>query len=93
MWKDDVDMQIKLISSNLVLALVVGGNPRLTFALVCIYGDPYHRLDNVIWDTIESFVYDNLDIPMLCMGDLKNIMLPGDKSSPRINVSRMQRFN
>ncbi|PNT68069.1 hypothetical protein BRADI_3g35462v3 [Brachypodium distachyon] len=30
---------------------------------------------------------------MLCIGDLNNIMLSGDKNSPRINVSRMQRFN
>jgi endonuclease/exonuclease/phosphatase family metal-dependent hydrolase len=41
---------------------------------------------------VASFVYDNSSIPMLCMGDMNEILYDMDKNSPNKNRSRMYAF-
>lgn len=62
------------------------------FGLVCIYGDPYHRQTSDIWNMIADFVYDNPSLPMVCIGDMNNILYDMDKSSSNINRSHMCAF-
>lgn len=77
---------------HVILASVVNPVSSVYFALVCIYGDPYHRNTSDIWDRIASFVYDNQGSPILCMGDLNDILYDADKSSPFVNQSRVYAF-
>jgi hypothetical protein len=57
-----------------------------------VYGDPHHRLTNVIWVHILNFVSRNPGTPMLCIRDMKNIMRAYEKLGPgaadynRINI-------
>jgi hypothetical protein len=62
------------------------------FGLVCIYGDPYHRQTNMIWDQVAAFVYDNCNMPMLCIGDMNELLYDMDTDSPYVNRSRMNAF-
>lgn len=77
---------------HVILASVVNIASNVAFALICIYGDPYHRDTSKIWDNITSFVYDNQGSPILCMGDLNDLLYDVDKSSPIVNKYRMHAF-
>jgi hypothetical protein len=57
-----------------------------------MYGDPYHRQTDKIWNEVASFVYDNYRLPLLFLGDMNEILYAVDKNSPNINRSRMYDF-
>jgi endonuclease/exonuclease/phosphatase family metal-dependent hydrolase len=65
---------------------------NVRFGLVCVYGDPYHSKTSAIWEEVAAFVYDNHNLPILCMGDLNDLLYDMDKSSANINRSRMYAF-
>lgn len=85
MWTDEVQVDVHFADFHVILASIVNSASSVSFALVCIYGDPYHRHTSDIWDRIASFVYDNQGNPILCMGDLNDILYDADKSSPFVN--------
>ena len=58
-----------------------------------MYGDPSHSRTIDIWEQVSTFVNDNSGKPVLCMGDLNELMYPHDKSNAiHINQSRMHLF-
>jgi endonuclease/exonuclease/phosphatase family metal-dependent hydrolase len=92
MWNDDLQVTVHSYSFYIIHATVVNSTSILKFGLVCIYGDPYHRQISQTWDEVASFVYDNSSIPMLCMGDMNELLYDMDKNSPNINCSHMYAF-
>jgi hypothetical protein len=46
----------------------------------------------MIWDQVADFVYDNCNMPILCIGDMNEILYDMDKNSPNINRTRMNAF-
>ena len=64
----------------------------MQFGLVCIYGDPYHHNTSKIWDQVASFVYDNATMPIMCIGDMNELLYNMDKNSVNINRARMNAF-
>lgn len=92
LWSDKVQVIIKCSNHYLILALVVRIATNLEFALACVYGDPHHRHTRMIWDQISSFVSDNTGKPVVCLGDLNNIMYDVDTTSSNINHCRMRTF-
>jgi hypothetical protein len=58
-----------------------------------VYGDPHHHLTKTIWDHVSTFVLDNLGKPMVCFGDLNEIMHEVDTNSVNVNKYRMRTFN
>uniref|UniRef100_A0ACD5Z811 Uncharacterized protein n=1 Tax=Avena sativa TaxID=4498 RepID=A0ACD5Z811_AVESA len=92
MWSNDLQVTVHSSSFYIILATVVHGSSNQKFGLVCIYGDPYHRQTSQIWDEIATFVYDNSGLPMLCIGDMNDILYDMDKSSTNKNRSRSLRF-
>jgi hypothetical protein len=93
LWSDDVEVSVHSASLHLILALVTDRSKNQKFGLVCIYGDPYHRLSATIWQQIANFVYVNSNLPMLCIGDMNDILYASDKSSPNINRRRVDAFH
>ena len=92
MWSDDIDISVHATNFYLILATASIRSTKQKFGLVCIYGDPYHRQTRLIWDQITTFVHDNGNLPMLCMGDMNDLLYDMDKSSPVSNRSRMNAF-
>uniref|UniRef100_A0ACD5ZJE8 Uncharacterized protein n=1 Tax=Avena sativa TaxID=4498 RepID=A0ACD5ZJE8_AVESA len=92
MWNDDLQVHIHSTNFHVILAIVVNISTNQKFGLVCIYGDPYHRQTSDIWNMIADFVYDNPSLPMVCIGDMNNILYDMDKSSSNINRSHMCAF-
>lgn len=92
MWTDDLQVTVHSYSFYLILATVTIRATNLKFGLICIYGDPYHPQTNLIWEQVASFVYDNYNLPMLCMGDMNDMLYDTDKSSPIINRTRINAF-
>uniref|UniRef100_A0A8R7JZV9 Endonuclease/exonuclease/phosphatase domain-containing protein n=1 Tax=Triticum urartu TaxID=4572 RepID=A0A8R7JZV9_TRIUA len=43
MWTDEVQVKVHFADFHVILASVVNPVSSVSFALVCIYGDPYHR--------------------------------------------------
>ena len=92
MWSDDTHLDVYTSSFHLILALATDRLRNQKFGLVCVYGDPYHRQTALIWSQVANFVYDNSNLPILCMGDMNDLMYDTDKSSPNINRNRMNAF-
>ena len=92
MWSDDIDITVHTTSFHLILAIATIRATNQKFGLVCIYGDPYHRQTSLIWNQITSFVYNNATLPMLCMGDMNDLLYDIDKSTPVTNRFRMNAF-
>jgi hypothetical protein len=92
MWSDDLQVTVHKSSFYIILATAVNSTSNLKFGLVCIYGDPYHNQTSQIWDEVTTFVHDNSSIPMLCMGDMNELLYDMDKNSPNINRTRMYAF-
>jgi hypothetical protein len=92
MWTDELEISVQSATFHLVLAITKDRSNDQSFGLVCIYGDPYHRQTAAIWDQIVNFVYDNSNLPMLCIGDMNDLMYDSDKSSPNINRARLYNF-
>jgi hypothetical protein len=66
MWSDDLQVTVHSSNFYVILATTINSTSNLKFGLVCIYGDPYHRQNNQLWDDVASSIYDNSSIPMLC---------------------------
>jgi hypothetical protein len=93
LWSDEVHVSVKFSNHYVILAVVVHIATGLEFALACVYGDPHHRDTRMIWDLVSSFVFDNLGKPVVCYGDLNNIMCEEDTTSVNVNKYRMREFN
>ena len=92
MWNDDLQLQVHSATFHVILATVYIKASNRHFGLVCIYGDPYHNKTDAIWKQVADFVYDNRNLPMLCMGDLNEILYDIDKSTSNVNLYRMNAF-
>jgi hypothetical protein len=92
MWNDDLIVSVHSATFHYILANVVHLASGTSFCLVCMYGDPYHRQTSEIWDQISNFVYDNLGKPIICMGDLNDLLYDTDASSANVNYYRMSAF-
>ncbi|XP_048555987.1 uncharacterized protein LOC125536777 isoform X1 [Triticum urartu] len=88
MWTDELKVSVHAAAFHYILANVVHAASGVNFCLICIYGDPYHKQTNAIWDQVADFVYDNLGKPMVCMGDLNDV----DACDGNINFYRMNAF-
>ena len=63
------------------------------YGLICIYGDPHHHATNMIWDLVLNFITLNSNLPMLCMGDLNELMHSNEKFGPTpADVNRINNF-
>jgi hypothetical protein len=93
LWSDEVHVSVKFCNHYMILALVLNRTTNVDFALACIYGDPHHRHTRMIWDHVFNFVNDNLGKPVVCLGDLNNIMCDVDTTSINPNKYRMRAFN
>jgi hypothetical protein len=93
LWSDEVHVSVKFSNHYVILAIVVHIASSMEFALACVYGDPHHRDTSMIWDLVSNFVFDNLGKPVVCYGDLNNIMCDEDSTSSNINKYRMCAFN
>jgi hypothetical protein len=93
MWNDEIELAIFDHSQNYILAICTNNNNNLRYGLVCMYGDPRHRSLSVIWNSVKNFISLNSTLPMLCMGDLNEIMHPTEKLGPApINFNRINAF-
>ena len=92
MWTDDLNITFHSATLHYILANVVHPASGFQFCLICIYGDPYHRQTSAIWDQVSTFVYDNLGKPMMCMGDLNDILYDMDGCNGNVNYYRMNVF-
>jgi hypothetical protein len=92
MWNDDLQVSVHSSSFHVILATAVHSTSNQKFGLVCIYGDPYHRQTTAIWNEVAAFVYDNSSLPMLCIGDMNELLYDMDKNCPNINRSRLYQF-
>jgi hypothetical protein len=92
MWTDELHVSIHSVSFHVILATCVNSASNIKFGLVCIYGDPYHKQTSQIWETVASFVYDNNSLPMLCIGDMNELLYDMDKNSSNVNRHRMNAF-
>uniref|UniRef100_A0ACD5X6M7 Uncharacterized protein n=1 Tax=Avena sativa TaxID=4498 RepID=A0ACD5X6M7_AVESA len=92
MWNDEVQVSVHSFNYYVILATVVVKSNNLQFGLVCIYGDPYHCNTSLIWDQVASFVYDNANMPIMCIGDMNKLLYDMDKNSANVNRTRMNAF-
>lgn len=92
-WKQDFDITVVDHSHNYIFSLCNNLVDRKQFGLVCLYGDPHHQNAAVIWGQVLNFVVSNSNLPILCMGDLNDIMHPCEKSGPgRPDFRRINAF-
>ena len=89
LWTDEMQVDVKYADHHVILANAVHIASSVNFVLVCIYGDPHHRLTKMIWDRITAFVHTNLGSPTVCMGDLNDILSPVDTTSSNIYKSHL----
>jgi hypothetical protein len=92
MWNESLQIDVHSTSFHLILATATCTASNQKFGLVCIYGDPYHRQTTDIWNEVANFVYDNPSLPMVCIGDMNNLLYDMDKNSNNINRSHMCAF-
>ena len=93
MWTDEVEVSIFDHSHHYIFALCINKSSQQQYGLVCVYGDPHHRSTNVIWDHVLNLVTLNSSIPMLCMGDLNELMHANEKLGPSCaDVNRISAF-
>jgi hypothetical protein len=93
MWSDEIHLDIKFSSRYYILALAVHIPTNIEFLLACVYGDPHHGSTDMIWNQIADFVSNNLGKPMVCLGDLNNIMHEKESYGANVNHNRMRTFN
>jgi len=92
-WKQDVLITVVDHSDHYIFTLCNNKLDNQNSGLVCIYGDPYHRLLDNIWMHVYSFVQNNPNLPIFCMGDMNEILHPHEKHRPgRADVRRMNLF-
>jgi hypothetical protein len=84
---------VSAISRNFIIAQCTHKQSSRRFGLVCMYGDPHHQRTARIWSEIRSFVVTYPNLPVLCMGDLNNIMNASEKRGPAPpNLNRITHF-
>jgi hypothetical protein len=92
-WNQDVSITVVDHSHHYIFALCNNHLDNNPFGLVCLYGDPHHRATTTIWEQVLDFVVRNSSMPMLCMGDLNEIMPPSEKLGPgRPDLLRINAF-
>jgi hypothetical protein len=75
------------------IALCMHKQTSRKFGLVCVYGDPHHQRTVSIWSQVRSFVVTYPNLPVLCKGDLNNIMSASEKMGPvAANLNCIARF-
>jgi hypothetical protein len=92
LWTDELDISIQLDSFHLILALAKDKATNTPFGLVCIYGDPYHIDTSTIWTLVANFANVHSNLPLVCLGDMNDIMYETEKSNDNVNYMRMARF-
>uniref|UniRef100_A0ACD5V108 Uncharacterized protein n=1 Tax=Avena sativa TaxID=4498 RepID=A0ACD5V108_AVESA len=92
MWTDEVQVMVHSYSHHIILAVVIIRSTDLHLDLVCIYGDSYHRNTSQIWNQVASFVYDNANMRIICIGDMNELLYDMDKNSLNINRTHMNAF-
>jgi hypothetical protein len=94
LWTDEVEISILDQSQHYIFSMCINKSSLKKFGLVCVYGDPHHRSTSTIFDNVLTFVASNYNVPILCMGDLNELMHdyeklgPGTASNARINLFR-----
>jgi len=81
-WKQDVSVNIVHQSQHFIFVVCYNKLDNHQFGLICMCGDPHHRLLENIWMQVYSFVQAHNDMPMFCMGDMNEIMHPNEKHGP-----------
>jgi hypothetical protein len=93
MWTDEIELHIFDHSQNYILDVCKNTTSNISYGLICMYGDPRHISTSIIWNHVQYFVSQNSNLPMLCMGDLNDIMHPSEKSGPSsVDFNRMNDF-
>jgi len=93
MRTDEVDVTIIDHNHHFIFALCLNKISLQQYGLVCMYGDPHHRATSIIWDNVLNFVVTNSNLPMLCMGDLNELMHANEKLGPNsADVNRIHEF-
>jgi hypothetical protein len=93
LWNQDVSLTVVDSSPKYIFALCSSNLGLKNFGLICIYGDPHHRNTTSIWAQVLDFVVTHRDLPMLCMGDMNEIMHANEKSGPgRPDLCRINAF-
>jgi hypothetical protein len=93
LWDLQVAVTVEFSSKNLILALCTYKHSNFNFGLICMYGDPHHQNTSTIWAPVHAFVLKYSNMPMLCTGDLNNIISVNEKLGPRPpNMSRISNF-
>jgi hypothetical protein len=72
----------------MILAFVVDKATNIDFVMACIYGDPHHRHTKMIWDHVLNFICENLGKPVVCLGDLNEIMCNNETTSALLMLIR-----
>ncbi|WVZ69708.1 hypothetical protein U9M48_018453 [Paspalum notatum var. saurae] len=94
LWNDDFNLNVISTSPNYILAEAIYLPSASRFSLVCIYGDPHHSRTYQIWQNVLSFVVNYPNTPVLCMGDMNNIMNAREKLGPNpANCARISNFS
>uniref|UniRef100_A0ACD5Z5F5 Uncharacterized protein n=2 Tax=Avena sativa TaxID=4498 RepID=A0ACD5Z5F5_AVESA len=91
-WTDDIQVLPHSSNHYIIIATATIRSSNFYFGLVCIYGDPYHRNTNQIWDQVATFIYDNASLTVICIGDMNELPYDEDKSSLNINRNRINAF-
>lgn len=93
LWKDNISLSAVDHSKYYIFALCNNHLDNKQFGLICVYGDPHHRDTRLIWEQVMNFVVDNSGFPMLCTGDMNELMHASEKSGPgRPDRNRMDAF-
>lgn len=81
--RDEVDLDVVSTSHHFFFALGVHKQTLKKFVLICMYGDPHHQQTATIWNQVQNFVVQYPNLPVICMGDLNNLMHVNEKIGPR----------
>jgi len=92
-WNHEVDVIVVDHSPHYIFALCTNSASMQQYGLLCIYGDPHHLATSDIWRQVLNFVVNNSNLPILCMGDMNNIMHVNEKLGPtRVDVRHINNF-
>jgi hypothetical protein len=89
MWMKELLVCVHLEAFHLIFAVVKDKGSNCSFGLICVYGDPYHLYTSAIWEQVADFVNVNINLPMLCIGDMNDIMYDHDKTNANVNRSEI----
>jgi hypothetical protein len=80
LWKDNISLSVVDQAKYYIFALCTNHLDNMQFGLVCVYGDPHHHDTHLIWDQVTNFVVSNSGLPILCTGDMNELMHAHEKS-------------